>query len=74
LWAENDEWCTAIAYQFDPIWGDRRQEIVFIGCDPMNEHYLTRCPDNGLDNCLVEETQFTPQKWHDLRDSSPHWR
>jgi len=70
LWAENDEWRTAIAHQFDPIWGDRRQEIVFIGCDPMDEHYLSCCPDNGL----VEEAQFTPQKWHALRDSFPHWK
>ena len=21
----------------DPVWGDRRQELVFIGVDPMNE-------------------------------------
>jgi len=69
LWPDNEEWREAIAHQFDPVWGDRRQEIVFIGCDPMDEHYLTRC----LDNCLVEEAQFVPQKWRHLRDTFPHW-
>jgi len=69
LWPDSFEWREAIKGHFNPIWGDRRQEIVFIGCDPMNEEELTR----RLDECLVEEAQFEPEKWRHLRDNFPRW-
>jgi hypothetical protein len=53
----------------DPVWGDRRQEIVFIGCDPMNEVRIRA----ELDHCLVEETDFSPGRWRHLPDPFPDW-
>jgi len=69
LWPDSDEWREAVMSNFNPIWGDRRQEIVFIGCDPMNADNLT----SRLNQCLVEETQFVPEKWQKLDDNFPHW-
>lgn len=53
----------------DPIWGDRRQEIVFIGCDPMDERQIR----SDLDACLVKEKNFIPGHWRDLPDPFPSW-
>lgn len=53
----------------DPVWGDRRQEIVFIGCDPMNEVRIRA----ELDACLVEEKDFMPVRWRHLSDPFPSW-
>ncbi len=54
----------------DPVWGDRRQEIVFIGIDPMNEGTIRR----RLDACLVgDPAQFTPDAWKRLPDPFPAW-
>ena len=53
----------------DPVWGDRRQEIVFIGSDPMSEAALRK----ELDSCLVDASDFTPENWQDLNDPFPNW-
>ena len=54
---------------FDPVWGDRRQEIVFIGCDPMNEASIRR----DLDACLVNAPAFVPDLWKRMPDPFPAW-
>lgn len=55
---------------FDPIWGDRRQEIMFIGTDPMDEAAIQR----RLDACLVGDPgHFTPGAWRHLPDPFPTW-
>ncbi len=54
----------------DPIWGDRRQEIVFIGADPMNEATIRA----ELDACLIESTEFAPDLWRALPDPFPSWQ
>ena len=58
-----------IAPCLDPVWGDRRQEIVFIGADPMDEAEIRA----GLDACLVDAADFTPEKWRDLPDPFASW-
>ena len=58
-----------IAPYLDPVWGDRRQEIVFIGADPMDEADIRA----GLDACLVDAADFTPEKWRDLPDPFASW-
>ena len=58
-----------IAPYLDPVWGDRRQEIVFIGADPMDEAEIRA----GLDACLVDAADFTPEKWRDLPDPFASW-
>lgn len=68
-WPEHPEWRAAMKPYLDPVWGDRRQEIVFIGCDPMNEHAIRA----ELDACLVPECEFIPGCWRDLADPFPSW-
>lgn len=68
-WPDHPEWKAAMAPYLDPAWGDRRQEIVFIGCDPMDESRIRA----ELDACLVPETGFEPAKWQDLTDPFPSW-
>ncbi len=68
-WPEFPEWHEAMKPYLDPVWGDRRQEIVFIGCDPMNEVRIRA----ELDDCLVDTSAFTPTQWRDLADPFPSW-
>lgn len=51
----------------DP-WGDRRQELVFIGSG-MDKARLTAM----LDAALIETEAFTPARWNDLSDPFPRW-
>nr|WP_315860715.1 GTP-binding protein [Rhizobium leguminosarum] len=53
----------------DPVWGDRRQEVVFIGADPMDEAWIRK----ELDACLVDSTVFAPERWRNLPDPFASW-
>jgi len=54
----------------DPVWGDRRQEIVFIGIDPMDQALIA----SRLNDCLEGKVvQFTPEAWRGLPDAFPSW-
>ncbi|NGN43395.1 GTP-binding protein [Mesorhizobium sp. CGMCC 1.15528] len=68
-WPDHPEWHVAMRPYLDPVWGDRRQEIVFIGCHPMNEVRIRA----ELDACLVPETDFEPRRWRDMPDPFPSW-
>lgn len=68
-WPDHPEWLELMKDYLDPVWGDWRQEIVFIGCDPMDESAIR----GELDACLVPETDFIPAKWRDLADPFPSW-
>jgi G3E family GTPase len=50
-------------------WGDRRQELVFIGSD-MDKAGLTA----RLDAALLPAGGFTPDAWAGLPDPFPQWR
>lgn len=69
-WPDHPEWRASMKPYLDPVWGDRRQEIVFIGIDPMNEADIRR----RLDACLVGDPgHFTPEAWQRLPDPFPAW-
>lgn len=68
-WPEDPSFERMLAPYLDDVWGDRRQEIVFIGADPMSEARLRA----ELDSCLVAATAFTPKIWRSLADPFPDW-
>lgn len=68
-WPDNNEWRDSMAPYLDPIWGDRRQELVFIGCDPMDEKDIRR----RLDACLVPARTMTTDAWARLPDPFAAW-
>ncbi|WP_413709677.1 zinc metallochaperone GTPase ZigA [Rhizobium sp. Rhizsp82] len=68
-WPRDPGFENNIAPYLDPVWGDRRQEIVFIGAEPMDEAEIRA----GLDACLVDAADFTPEKWRDLPDPFASW-
>lgn len=68
-WPDSAEWRDSMADYLHPVWGDRRQEIVFIGIDPMDEVAIRR----RLDACLVPAEHFIPQAWSGLPDPFPVW-
>ncbi len=69
-WPDDPGFHRAIAPYLDPVWGDRRQEIVFIGTDPMDEASITA----ELDSCLVAATAFTPAAWSGMTDTFTPWQ
>jgi G3E family GTPase len=68
-WPDDQRFLSAIAPYMDPIWGDRRQEIVFIGADPMDEQWIR----SRLDACLLDDDDFAPEKWRNLPDPFADW-
>ncbi len=71
-WPDIPEWRQHIAETWDPVYGDRRQEIVFIGTG-MDEAALRR----RLEDCLVGDSDATAMQtsaWRNLKDPFPLWK
>ena len=68
-WPDDPGFLAMMRPYLDPVWGDRRQEIVFIGADPMNQAAL----EAELDECLVDAGSFTPDRWRTLPDPFADW-
>ncbi len=68
-WPRDLDFLQMMEPYLDPTWGDRRQEIVFIGADPMNEATIRA----ELDDCLVRATEFDPNLWKNLPDPFASW-
>ncbi|WP_087005572.1 zinc metallochaperone GTPase ZigA [Rhizobium sullae] len=68
-WPREPGFEKAIGPYLDPVWGDRRQELVFIGADPMDEDWIR----SELDACLIRSENFTPEKWRNLPDPFASW-
>lgn len=71
-WPEHSEWKDQVAAKWDDVFGDRRQEIVFIGT-AMDEAMLRA----RLDDCLVDcgdDVTMDIEAWRALPDPFPEWK
>ena len=68
-WPDDPGFRAMMEPYLDPVWGDRRQEIVFIGADPMDQPAL----EAELDACLVPTDDFTPARWRSMPDPFADW-
>ncbi len=57
-----------IARNWAEPWGDRRQEIVFIGVALDRETIAA-----NLNAALIDTNEFDPESWADLSDPFPRW-
>jgi G3E family GTPase len=71
-WPRDEEWTKLLNRHWSPVWGDRRQEMVFIGIG-MDEAALRA----DLDACLVGSSltqKFDAEEFRNLPDPFPAWR
>ncbi|WP_295142325.1 zinc metallochaperone GTPase ZigA [uncultured Reyranella sp.] len=71
-WPQDSTWRASIRNSFKSPYGDRRQEIVFIGTKGMDRRELTR----RLDDCLLTDAEMKmgPAMWALLPDPFPAWK
>ncbi|MCJ1901308.1 MULTISPECIES: GTP-binding protein [Paracoccus] len=67
-WPTHPDSLAEVARNWQEPWGDRRQELVFIGAG-MDPAAITQV----LDDALVEAWDFTPEAWARLPDPFPQW-
>jgi G3E family GTPase len=70
-WPDDPQWRAGVRQHWQEPFGDRRQEIVFIGIG-MDETALRR----RLDACLLTDSEMEggPKAWARLPDPFPQWR
>lgn len=67
-WPTHPDMLAEVAGKWAEPWGDRRQELVFIGAG-MDEVAIRAM----LDAALIPAQDFTPEMWTGLADPFPHW-
>ena len=71
-WPRSEEWRQILSRHWHSVWGDRRQELVFIGIG-LDEAAIR----SALDQCLLGQSnpiKFRPEKYRGLVDPFPVWR
>ena len=69
-WPDSDDFDEAIRQHWTEEYGDRRQEIVFIGLsDDMDESSIRE----ALDQCLLKDYDQNPDQYQDIKDPFPAW-
>jgi G3E family GTPase len=68
-WPTHPDSLAEVAGKWAEPWGDRRQELVFIGAG-MDQAALTA----ALDAALIPAGDYTPLAWTGLSDPFPEWR
>ena len=68
-WPTEPDWNAWISGRWDPVWGDRRQEIVFIGTG-MDEAAIR----SALDQCIMRTSEPNFEAWSKIADPFPEWR
>ncbi|TWT57385.1 putative metal chaperone YciC [Thalassoglobus neptunius] len=69
-WPDDPEFVADIQSRFQGDYGDRRQELVFIG-QSMNEDHIR----SALNDCLLTDEEFAtgPEVWSTYSDPLPLW-
>ncbi|MEM6828024.1 MAG: GTP-binding protein, partial [Pseudomonadota bacterium] len=67
-WPDDGTFEEFVMKHWDQTWGDRRQEMVFIGIG-MDQDAISA----ALEECLVPETEYQPEAWEGLHDPFPVW-
>ncbi len=69
LWPEDGTFEEHVAQHWTENFGDRRQQLVFIGIGTDEAHIRKR-----LDACLLNVDSYDPDAWRDMDDPFPSWR
>ncbi|MCC5865291.1 MAG: zinc metallochaperone GTPase ZigA [Wenzhouxiangella sp.] len=67
-WPDDPHWRDLIQSRWHPEFGDRRQELVFIGIDFDEQDLRQR-----LEACLIDADRMDAAAWQALKDPFPTW-